>query len=65
MLFRSAEYFEFSKKICRPIVRELDERAPDHYGSDCPMAGAHIENFSEGDKATEHPLSLLRLAYGI
>jgi Fe-S oxidoreductase len=60
-----AEYFEFSKKICRPIVRELDERAPDHYGSDCPMAGAHIENFSEGDKATEHPLSLLRLAYGI
>lgn len=60
-----AEYFEFSKKICRPIVRELDERAPDHYGSDCPMAGAHIENFSTGDKAAEHPLSLLRLAYGI
>jgi hypothetical protein len=29
------------------------------------MAARQIENGLEGEKAPEHPLSLLRLAYGI
>jgi D-alanyl-D-alanine carboxypeptidase (penicillin-binding protein 5/6) len=39
--------------------------APDHYSSDCPMAGHQIENGLRNDSKPEHPLSLLRQAYGI
>jgi Fe-S oxidoreductase len=54
-----------SIKIGRPIVRKVDQQEPDHFASDCPMAATHIANLSEKvDKAT-HPMTLLRLAYGL
>ena len=37
----------------------------DHYGSDCPMAGRQIENGLSARTPPEHPMSLLRTAYGI
>lgn len=59
------EFHETSMKIGRPVVRRVREGEADHYGSDCPMAGSQIENGLRDGRKPEHPLSLLRLAYGI
>lgn len=56
---------EHANKIVRPVVRQVQQHQADHYGSDCPMAGLHIEaNLDNGSK-TSHPLDLLAHAYGI
>jgi Fe-S oxidoreductase len=59
------EYHDISMKICRPVFNQVKRDEPDHYGSDCPMAGDQIGNGLENGKQPEHPISLLRLAYGI
>jgi glycerol-3-phosphate dehydrogenase subunit C len=59
------EYHEAAMKIVKPIVSRIQKEQVDHHGSDCPMAGHHIAHaMGESDK-TEHPISLLRKAYGI
>jgi len=59
------ECHEISMKIARPVVNRVQKAQSDHYCSDCPMAGHQIANGLEGDKMPEHPLKLLRMAYGI
>ncbi len=59
------EFHEISKRICRPIISQVQRAEADHYGSDCPMAGAQIQNGMEDGMAAETPISLLRQAYGI
>jgi Fe-S oxidoreductase len=59
------EMHEFSMKIVRPVVNQVKKVEADHYGSDCPMAGHHIEHGMNDGSHTEHPMSLLRKAYGI
>ena len=59
------EFHAISMKIGKPVVQRVQQAVPDHYSSDCPMAGHQIENGLKSGKAPEHPLSLLRLAYGI
>jgi len=60
-----SEYHEISMKIVRPVANLVQKDDYDHYGSDCPMASRQIENGIGRTKAPEHPLSLLRIAYGI
>ncbi|MEK6550185.1 MAG: heterodisulfide reductase-related iron-sulfur binding cluster [Pseudomonadota bacterium] len=60
-----SEFHETSMKICRPVVDRVKAADCDHYGSDCPMAGHQIENGLKNGKRPEHPMSLLRTAYGI
>jgi len=60
-----SEFHETSMKICRPVVNSVVRAEADHYSSDCPMAGHQIQNGLEGEMAPEHPLALLRQAYGI
>ena len=60
-----SEFHETSMKICRPVVNSVVRANANHYSSDCPMAGHQIENGMESKQAPEHPMSLLRLAYGI
>jgi len=60
-----SEYHEISMKIARPVANLVKKDEYDHYGSDCPMAGHQIENAIGCTKEPEHPLSLLRMAYGI
>ena len=60
-----SEFHEISMKICKPVVNRVQQSNPDHYSSDCPMAGHQIENGLQNGKKPEHPMSLLRLAYGI
>ncbi len=69
--FRSA-----SVKIGTPVSQRIERAAPDHYGSDCPMAGEQLKSLIDGGaregaaaalagREPEHPLRLLRAAYGI
>ncbi len=60
-----SEFHRIAVRIGRPIVKHIERQQPDHYGSDCPMAGHHIESGLAGKQPTEHPMSLLRKAYGI
>jgi Fe-S oxidoreductase len=57
--------YALSRKIARPVERRVADAAPAHFTSDCPMAGAHIAHGLDDKPASEHPLSLLRKAYGI
>ncbi len=59
------EFHESAMKIVRPVANRIREAEPDHYGSDCAMAGHHIENALGREKSPEHPITLLRKAYGI
>ena len=59
------EYHDISMKICRPIFNKVKSSEPDHYGSDCPMAGAQIAHGADNGTQAEHPMSLLKKAYGI
>ena len=62
------ETYERALKIARPVVTRVEQAAPDHYGSDCPMAGRMIQHGLERNgshKRAEHPISLVRRAYGI
>ena len=54
-----------SVKIARPVVRKVDQQEPDHFMSDCPMAATHIANLAEKVDKPEHPMTLLRMAYGL
>lgn len=54
-----------SVKIARPTVRKVDAQNPDHFISDCPMAGTQIAHLSEKVDKAEHPMTLLRKAYGL
>ena len=59
------EFHETSVKICKPVVTRVSKSNPDHYSSDCPMAGHQIENGLASGKQPEHPLRLLKIAYGL
>jgi len=58
------EYREISKKIARPVARQVDSAGADHFTSDCPMAAEQIASVAESAEPT-HPIQLLRRAYGI
>ncbi|MEO8386600.1 MAG: heterodisulfide reductase-related iron-sulfur binding cluster [Betaproteobacteria bacterium] len=65
-----SEYFDNSMKIGRPVFRQMADAQPDYISSDCAIAGRHIQqgiNKSDaGSKAEkQHPVSLLRIAYGL
>jgi Fe-S oxidoreductase len=60
-----SESHDISMKIARPVVDRVMHGAADHFSSDCPMAGHQIANGLNDDRKPEHPLALLRLAYGI
>jgi Fe-S oxidoreductase len=58
------EYREVSKKIARPVARQVDQAQADHFASDCPMAAEQIASLAESATPT-HPIQLMRRAYGI
>ena len=61
-----AEYFENSMKIGRPVFRQMAEPEPDYVSSDCAIAGRHIlQGMGETRARKQHPLTLIRMAYGL
>ena len=59
------ECHAIAMKIVQPVVDRVRQAQVQHYGSDCAMAGHHIENGLNDGRAVEHPISMLRTAYGI
>jgi Fe-S oxidoreductase len=60
------EFFENSMKIGRPVFKQMANDDPDFIGSDCPIAGRHIQQGMGNARAVRaHPLTLLRMAYGL
>ena len=60
-----SEFHDMAMKICRPVVNKVKQAEPDHYTSDCAMAAHHIESGLADGSKPEHPISLLRRAYGL
>ena len=57
--------YPIARKIARPVQTRVEQADAAHFTSDCPMAGAHIAHGLDGSLHAEHPVSLLRQAYGI
>ena len=59
------EFHEVATKICRPVVNKVKQAGANYYTSDCIMAAHHIENGLQSGETPRHPMTLLRIAYGI
>jgi Fe-S oxidoreductase len=63
------EFYEASMKIGKPVFRRMADAEPDFVSSDCPIAARRIAqgmaDAGEMRGRKEHPLTLLRMAYGI
>jgi len=59
------EFHDVSMKILKPVVARVQKAGADAYASDCPMAGHHISAGLADGSSTQHPISLLRQAYGV
>lgn len=61
-----SEYFEHSMKIGKPVFKQMAASDPDYISSDCAIAGRHIQQgMGETRAQKQHPLTLLRIAYGL
>ena len=61
-----SESHEISMKICRPVTSRVEQFEPDHFISDCPMAGHQIQHgMKVSHMVAENPFKLLRYSYGI
>jgi Fe-S oxidoreductase len=62
-------YHVLAMKIGRPVFKAMAKDDPDYISSDCALAGHHIAQgmaqASTPARALQHPLSLVRLAYGL
>jgi glycerol-3-phosphate dehydrogenase subunit C len=62
-------YHATAMKIGKPVFKAMAKDQPDYISSDCALAGHHIaQGMREAGtpaKALQHPLSLVRIAYGL
>ncbi len=62
------EYHETALRIGRPVFRQVADFEPDWFASDCALAGHHIAQGvgpDAGKAKLRHPITLLRMAYGL
>ena len=68
------EFHAMAMKIGKPVFRNMAAAKPDYISSDCQLAGHHIaqgmgqfaqEALAGKTPTIAHPLTLLRIAYGI
>ena len=55
------EFFDESLRVAQPLLRDLDERAPDLIVSDCPLAALQLEQ--QRGRRVYHPIEALDAAY--
>jgi Fe-S oxidoreductase len=65
-----SEFYASSIKIGKPVFRQMAQTDPDYISSDCPIAGRAIEQgiveTQGANRARKaHPLTLVRIAYGL
>ena len=59
------ETHDIAIKIARPIVKEYQKNEAQHFTSDCTLAAHHIVNAMGNQVTPDHPISLMKKAYGI
>ncbi len=60
------EFFDYSMKIGKPVFKQMAEPAPDYISSDCAIAARQIaQGMGDAAPGKEHPLTLMRIAYGL
>ncbi|MDQ2963427.1 MAG: heterodisulfide reductase-related iron-sulfur binding cluster [Pseudomonadota bacterium] len=68
------EFYAASMKIGSPVFRQMAQDTPDYVSSDCPIAGRAImqgideaagKDARAGHPTKAHPLTLIRIAYGL
>jgi Fe-S oxidoreductase len=63
------EYHANAMKIGKAVFKSMAKDQPDYISSDCALAGHHIaQGMTEAGtppQALQHPLSLVRIAYGL
>ena len=63
------EFYAESMRIGRPVFKRMNAGDPDYVSSDCPIAARRIveglEREGNASARKEHPLTLLRIAYGL
>jgi Fe-S oxidoreductase len=64
------EFYAASLKIGKPVFQQMAQTEPDYVSSDCPIAGRRIlqgmdESGTPHRAKQEHPLTLVRIAYGL
>lgn len=60
------EFYKDSMKIGKPVFKAMGNNSPDYISSDCAIAGRHIRQGMGGTTVQkEHPLTLMRIAYGL
>ncbi|MGZ5649783.1 MAG: heterodisulfide reductase-related iron-sulfur binding cluster, partial [Usitatibacter sp.] len=64
------EFHEIALKIGRPVVRQIADFGADFFTSDCQLAAHHLEEGlgaidGKGKAQLKHPITLLRMAYGL
>jgi glycerol-3-phosphate dehydrogenase subunit C len=57
--------YDNARKIAKPVENRVKQSEAQHFTSDCVMAGAHIAHGLNDGTTAEHPVTLLRKAYGI
>jgi glycerol-3-phosphate dehydrogenase subunit C len=61
-----SEHFADSMKIGKPVFKQMAAANPDYISSDCAIAGRHIQQgMGETSAQKRHPLTLIRIAYGL
>jgi Fe-S oxidoreductase len=63
------QFHETAMKIGKPVFKAMAEAKPDYISSDCQLGGRHIEQGTHDANLTNaplaHPLTLVRMAYGL
>ena len=59
------ETHEIAIKIAKPIIREYEKNNAPQFTSDCTLAAHHIVNAMGNKVMPNHPISLMKKAYGI
>ena len=59
------ETHDIAIKIARPIVKEYQKNEAQNFTSDCTLAAHHIVNAMGNQVTPDHPISLMKKAYGI
>ena len=59
------EFRGISMKIGRPVIERAEASEAAFYASDCPMAGHQIESGLQNHSPPTHPMTLLKMAYGL
>ena len=61
-----SEFYDNAMKIGRPVFKQMAAPDPDYVSSDCDIAARHIlHGMGESHAEKAHPISLMRIAYGL